>query len=378
MPERTESAGFRAAAFAVVLFALAGFAFLLSPLPASAAQISIVNGNTTSISKWPWQVAIADSQGRGTRKSPRARFFCGGSLITPNLVVTAGHCVADLKPRALRKLEVITGRTRLNRENTGAVTGVSKALMPVNSKGKRRYATHNGGARWDVALLRLDSPVSGPTIKIAGDDEARSWAPGQLVSTTGWGVTGSNNRKASSVLRVANQVMLADQVCRRYNGNDYDPRTMNCLGGPAIHSSTCFGDSGGPLVAPLGSEYRLVGLTSFGDPYCSPYLPSVDSRIAADPMRGWVRSTALRISGIDVVGSGGTIAPARTWCRIPDLDGLTLKRAKAAIRARGCSVARVHRAFGYFPGSRGRIVGASFVAGWLAPVGTGVKLWVGR
>ena len=43
----------------------------------------VVNGQDASPHSWPWQVSL--------RK--RGRHFCGGSLIRPDWIVTAAHCV---------------------------------------------------------------------------------------------------------------------------------------------------------------------------------------------------------------------------------------------------------------------------------------------
>jgi len=378
MLKRAQLAGFRALALGSLLGIACLFAWGPASSSASTAQVSIVNGKTTSIEKWPWQVALLNSQKPGQDRSPRFRTFCGGSLITPDLVVTAGHCVADMSARQAKKVEILSGRTRLNDESEGTVTKVAKVLMPVDRRGKRKYDISRGGALWDIALLQLETPLDSPTIKIAGGDEAASWKAGQLVRTTGWGVTGSDNRRASSVLRVASQVMLPDHVCKRFNGQGYDVKTMNCLGGPSVNTTTCFGDSGGPLVAPVSGEYRLVGLTSFGDPYCSPNLPSVDSRVAGAAMRNWVRSTALDVSGVDVVGRDGTAAAPGTWCQIPNLNGMTVKQARVALVAQGCRLGHVNRSFAFYFSDIGRVIGSYYVKGWLAPVGTKVQIWIGR
>jgi len=359
------------------MLVLLSIGFAAAPSSSSAAQISIINGKPTTIGEWPWQVALTGSQKVAPQATTRARFFCGGSLLTPELVITAGHCVADLKPRQIKRIEIVGGRTHLNDETKGTVVGVKELLMPLRADGKRRYKARFGVADWDVALLRLKSPIDTGTIKLAGEDEAASWSPGQMLSTTGWGVTGPDNRKSSNVLRVARQVMLPDSVCRKANGRVYRKSTMNCIGAPSSHASTCFGDSGGPLVAPVGTEYRLVGLTSFGDSYCRPALPSVDTRIAGAPMRRWVQDTVIELTGIDPIGSGGVAPPPREWCRVPDVYGSKPGEARSAVTAAGCRVSQVKRTKVRF-GRKGRVVGSSFFPGWLAPVGTGIKIYVKR
>ena len=47
-----------------------------------------------SISQYPWQAAVVYSGGG----SAYDRQFCGGSLLTSRIVITAGHCVFDTDP----------------------------------------------------------------------------------------------------------------------------------------------------------------------------------------------------------------------------------------------------------------------------------------
>jgi secreted trypsin-like serine protease len=368
-----KTAGIRAGAFAgACLLLLVLFQFSPPAAGAETAHTSIVNGKTTSIKDWPWQVAIAVNRHHDPRDEPRARFFCGGSLIAPDLVLTAGHCVYDLSKRQVGQIEVISGRTRLNDESKGQVTGVANRMMPVSSHGKRRFTLRNGVGNWDFALLRLSKSLGARTIKIAGPDELDTWSPGRIVKTTGWGVTEPSIEKASPVLRVASQVMLDEKVCAKLNGDQFQSRTMNCMGGPSTNTSTCFGDSGGPLVAPIEGGYRLMGVTSFGDAECSPDLPSIDTRIASDPMRDWIQKTALRVSGIDVVGQGGVAPPKRVWCRVPELTGLTVPLARTLLAERGCRLGQINR---YGRGSR--ITDTSMIAGWFTPPGRPIGVWVG-
>lgn len=140
MGDLAKMAGIRALALAGATFLLL---FLLQVSPASSgaetAQTSIINGKPADIKDWPWQVALAWSGRNAPQESPRSRFFCGGSLIAPDLVLTAGHCVADFRKREIGQIEIISGRTRLNNESKGQVAAVTDLMMPANSRGKRRY-----------------------------------------------------------------------------------------------------------------------------------------------------------------------------------------------------------------------------------------------
>ncbi|MEX0619988.1 MAG: trypsin-like serine protease [Solirubrobacterales bacterium] len=382
-PNRFQTAGL----FLVLLLAgllLASAAANASPQPGiktdtstdSGAHTSMINGSPTRAGDWPWQVALALGGPRTEDISARRRAFCGGSLIAADLVITAAHCVADLEPSLLRQLEVIGGRTWLSNDG-GTSSYVSKRILPFSPGGLPLFLDNGRTAWWDVALLKLKRDLPGPPIKLAGVGESASFAPGMTVKTTGWGVTAPLNPTSSNVLRLITQVVLSDAVCRRENGRFYSPRTMICLGGPAGRTSTCFGDSGGPMVARLSSGWRLVGLTSFGDYFCDPSVPSVDTRVSGRAVRAWVRRISLRESDVDPIGSGGVPRPVTTWCTVPDLIGRTVVQSRAALNRAGCRLGEVRReSLGF--GQLGRVNESSLPQGWLSPIGQSIDVWVNR
>lgn len=346
-------------------------------VPAAKAGVSIVRGRAARISDWPWQVALAVKPGVIPRKvSPASRVYCGGSLIAPRLVVTAGHCVSFLKRPRNRNIEVISGRTWLNNSTAGRTTAVKNVLIPRDpDTGRLRYREREGSATWDVALLHLKDPLPTPTIRLPGADEVAAARPGHTVRATGWGVTRPFREAASPGLRMAGQVILPDRVCRTSDGTLFSARLMVCSGGPSGSASTCSGDSGGPLSAPVGGEHRLVGLTSWGDGLCRGTRPSVYTRLGSGPIHEWVASTALRLTGTDVTGGGGEVAPAPEWCRVPRVQGLAVSRARIRLERNRCSLGTVSRDR-YAFGRRNRISSASRIPGWLAPVGFRLRVWL--
>lgn len=340
------------------------------------AGASIVNGRTTTIGQWPWQVGIAVSARAAPRFRISERYFCGGAVLAPRIVITAGHCVADLRKPEVRQLEVISGRTRLN-GGRGQVVRVGQLRMPLNEAGKRRYREIDGTANWDVALLLLRSPLRASPIKLAGPDEEDLWSRGRIAWATGWGITKPWTERPSRILRVARQVVMPANLCRRVDGNSFSPATMLCLGGSGGNATTCNGDSGGPLVANSSQGYRLIGVTSFGDGGCRGFVPSVDTQVSGHPVRFWVASTVRRLTGRNVVGSGGTARPVPAWCRIPAVFGLTVPQARHRLKSAGCGLGQV-RVDRYARGPRGRIVGWGRYAGWLATPGYRMNVWIAR
>lgn len=341
---------------------------------APGASASIINGKATTIERWPWQVALTVGYRVAPKLSTTQRAFCGGAILAPRLVVTAGHCVIGLKKKQIRQIEIVSGRTNLN-SNRGEIARVSGLRIPVNALGKRRYRTVMGAADWDVALLTLASPLAAEPIKLAGPDEAATWRPGRIAWTTGWGITRPFSSQVPSRLQRARQVLMNNGLCRRSDGVSFQAARMICLGGSHGHASTCGGDSGGPLVVKTTAGFRLVGLTSFGDGACRAVIPSVDTRVSGDPIRRWIAKTASNLTGADVLGSGATAGPVPEWCQVPSVFGLKPAQARRKLEARNCRLGAI-RTDHWAVGRKGRIVGYSRLPGWFAPPGFRLKVWI--
>jgi trypsin len=281
-------------------------------------QPRIVGGSPTTIAEWPWQAAITANPAIYGGNA-FARQFCGGSLVTPTIVITAAHCTYEIFGSrgfdAVSNFASVTGRTTLSNNSQGQEIAWSNYYVFVDGAGQPLF---NGDVTdgWDAvfAELAFPSPSSNSTpIQIAGASEASSWAPGdENAWATGWGST-SPGGSGVDTLREVNIDMIADSTCASgpYAGR-FDAETMVCAGEIAGGQDTCQGDSGGPLVVPLGpggtSPFRLVGDTSWGDSCALANRPGIYGRVAQDPMCSALRNGIQQVAGVDVVGSGGCLA----------------------------------------------------------------------
>src|SRR5262245_13403144 len=146
---------------------LAVLVLVLPGHAAAAVEPKVVGGHTTSISDYPWQVAVVDSPSVSTGNAHQ-RQFCGGSLITSRIVITAAHCVRN-GPKTVdpSDVDVIVGRTTLS-------DSVEGAEIPVQDAAYRSTYNPSTNAN-DVGYLVLASPSTQPPIKIAGADESALW-----------------------------------------------------------------------------------------------------------------------------------------------------------------------------------------------------------
>ncbi len=135
----------------------------------------IVGGTKTRITRWPWQTAIAFrpsvASGNGFQRQ-----FCGGTLLTPTLVVTAAHCFyRDGGFTSPDQYSVITGRTNLS-SSAGQEIDFDTYFVPVDALGNPLFNPNEFA--FDFVIVRLSVPSVSPTIQIAGPDERATWAAG--------------------------------------------------------------------------------------------------------------------------------------------------------------------------------------------------------
>ncbi|WP_272646254.1 trypsin-like serine protease [Paucibacter sp. XJ19-41] len=206
----------------------------------------IVGGTVTTPYSRPYQVALLMNGRQG----------CGGTLISPNWVLTAAHC---LDGASTASLTVQVGAHSISRRD-GQNIRVSQIISHENWRGAQGIRSG-----WDIAVLRLASPAPAsitpaklPTPAI----EAQLAGVGRYVTVSGWGLT-RNQGSPSDVLREVNLPVLSNQSCSSELGFNL-PGSVIC-GGGAGGVSACNGDSGGPFAASANGSFYSFGTVSWGN-----------------------------------------------------------------------------------------------------------------
>ena len=264
------------AALAVIV----GVFALVSPvaLPAHAAPVKpdVVNGDTGPSDDFGFLIALGDRDLFEAYGMGKAQ-FCGGSLATATLVVTAAHCVVNTTARQL-----VVGSPGPDGDLDGA------GMVTSNVKAIKVYSRYNEQSQsGDVAVLTLATPLRGvPTILPVTEAEAETLtAPRAPVSVAGWGaINGSKPWRFPSVYNVGDLIVFPESSCGggesftvdgiRFDGygpGEVNPRAMLCAEGVTAGKivDSCVGDSGGPLIGGAGDARRLVGIVSWGLSNCA-------------------------------------------------------------------------------------------------------------
>jgi hypothetical protein len=277
-------------------------------------QQRIVGGRPIDISGAPWQVAVVDSA-NPRRGNAFERQFCGGSLVTRTLVITAAHCLFRLKVTGLverrpQSVAVVTGRTVLSDSSQGEELLVREIILFRDGEGRPLFLGENNP--WDVAALQLaESSTVGELIKLAGPGEEELWSFGRRARVSGWGATRRDGDEPSDTLLAVRQMMLEDRPCIDSFGAQFDVPTSLCAAWMSGGRASCPGDSGGPLVVPTAQgRARLVGNVQGGAAECGDRgNPFYYGRLGSDPVRAALDAVAVEFGGVGpgaIIGFGAT------------------------------------------------------------------------
>lgn len=221
--------------------------------------------------------------------------FCGGALITPRVVLTAGHC----DPQRLTDKPVTVGAlTRDDKFDPG------KRITVLEGIAHPKFG-QNGNLNNDFGLLLLERPYALPSnIQVVLNDQNRYPPYGTEMIAIGMGSTKYGGDLVDN-LRDVSIPFVPGPTCKNTFGMSIT-RKMLCAGDPANGKDTCQGDSGSPLIHKMGNTHRLVGVVSWGI-NCAEY-PGVYARIS----RGldWIQNVVCNVWKVEAMDSA--------FCRKPD------------------------------------------------------------
>jgi V8-like Glu-specific endopeptidase len=247
-----------------------------SPTPWDREMQHKIVGGTDHGGPNPFQVLFSPSSSGAC---------CGGSLIAPNVVLTAAHC----NPCGNA---VHVGRYDL--------TNPSEDFETIQVVEKVPHPNYNPSTiQYDYMVMRLATPMTkGQVIAFDDGSLSPSYSSGKPLDLTGWGqISGGQGGPLPQKLQHGEFPFITKQECAQAWGSYITDQTL-CV--YESSSSACMGDSGGPLYDETSGNPVQVGIVSFGTQSCSG-APGVFANVANQS--SWIQGY------VDAWSGNGTTPP---------------------------------------------------------------------
>jgi len=238
----------------------------------------IVGGHEAGENQWPWQVALFIDDA----------WFCGGSLISDEYVMTAGHCAEGASYfNIMAGAHDVRASSEPHRVEITSYEGFTHPNWdPQNLEN-------------DIALVRLPEKIEfneyiRPACLPPAADESNGYV-GELTTPVGWGKNADSAGGITPKLQMVEDLPVIDNpTCNDYYGIINDGiMCIDSSGGKGV----CNGDSGGTLNIRQEAEnkWTQVGVTSFvSSAGCESGNPHGFSRVAY--FGQWIESeTGLKL-----------------------------------------------------------------------------------
>ena len=257
----------------------------------------VINGTITPAGMYPATGALMASMG-GAGLSPS----CSGTLIAPNAVLTAAHCVDEFFLGS--EIPSFTLAYDANSASAGEIVAGVSTHTPIEWDLNAEIG--DGIGHWyDIGLVILASNIEGVELEILPTpSEATNLAANQTVELVGYGLTslssedyGVKYHGSATLVTVGDWELLISEPGEQQN---------------------CYGDSGGPGFVDHGGGRRLVGVVSRGpdqNTICD--HGGIDTRVVG--YLSWIHGIATDIP------CGGLLGP----CSAQPDAGLSIDAAPA-------------------------------------------------
>ncbi|CAI6367530.1 unnamed protein product [Macrosiphum euphorbiae] len=234
-------------------------------------QVLINNGEEALVGTAPWNVGIY----KLNKTNSNHNLICGGSIIAPNLVVSAAHCFWQ-KGMLSKRISITDGLYKI------AVGKYSRDFSVIDNDFtqiinveiiylKDGYYGPAGFHAEDIAIIVLQNRVSfsnGVAPVCIDWDSKYNVSSGDLGKMVGWGKT--EKGISSTILLEASLPYIDHSSCRNMYTNGFESFvTVDkfCAGSALVSGQGASkGDSGAGLCFLHSNSYYLTGVVSVKDP----------------------------------------------------------------------------------------------------------------
>ncbi|HUQ02979.1 MAG TPA: S1 family peptidase [Kofleriaceae bacterium] len=214
-------------------------------LAAVLTSLPIINGNYAILGQFPTVVAVHNTQA------------CTGTLIAPDLVLTAAHCV-HAPSLGLASQAEVTSRTTVMFDTIEVAASGGRIIAASETI---PIGTFRVPGDPDLGLVFLAEAVTDIEPMPLNLDPAGA-PTGVALTMIGFGKTATG-----STGRLLYTAPKASESCTAFAVNNALFLCVDQHSGAGI----CEGDGGGPALATVDGRQRLVGVASYADAECDEF-----------------------------------------------------------------------------------------------------------
>jgi secreted trypsin-like serine protease len=249
-----------------------GVALLAAGLMLAAPAGAVSGGKKANVADVPFIASLPNG--------------CTGTLIAPDRILTAGHCLDNFSPANFR---VHIGAAHNPGFSNGGVPVRGFAVEPrfKESFPFAHRSPQNAIAQYDVGIILLAQPVTGVTpVKLGTPADEKVGTTGSLF---GYGIATSSPHDFSTSLRTGELTVISASKCAKAYpkaiiASELCTQDLKRKRAPFVQP--CPGDSGGPTLVRTPDGPVEIGITSWGpevkDAKCGVKpLPAVAMRVSS-------------------------------------------------------------------------------------------------